>query len=220
VSEPWDDEERAIARALDAPDVEPGPIDARALDDYQAVLSHLPVEEITPPDELEDRVIAAALARRSADTVALEPGRAKRRRNRIRVGVLAAAAAAAVIVGVVFVANNATPDAEPDGRVALATTTRDDAEVIAATAGARVGSFGSGTGLVALGPDGRGAVYDLADGRRVGIGLVTDGETTAIGTAVPSNGVVAFSVDEPERVDAIALLIDDSEVARATLVPN
>jgi hypothetical protein len=65
VTDAWDAEDQAIARALDAeseartPDADP-----RVVDEYRAVLGRFPVEEVAPPPELEDRIVAAAAERR------------------------------------------------------------------------------------------------------------------------------------------------------------
>ena len=84
---PLDDaEDRAIARALDADDaaslvtgVGSADDDMSATDEYREALSYLPFAEVEPAPELEDRVVAAALARRPADVPALE--RVARRRS-------------------------------------------------------------------------------------------------------------------------------------------
>ncbi len=83
MSDTWDDEDRAIAQALDA-GIDGGPVDERAVAEYREVLGHLPLEPITPPSDLEDRVVAAALGRRPAGTAALDAARS-RRRSRLRV---------------------------------------------------------------------------------------------------------------------------------------
>ena len=63
MTETWDDDDHAIAAALGAgvPAGADGPIEADAFADYEAVAGYLPFEEIAPRD-LEDRVVAAALA--------------------------------------------------------------------------------------------------------------------------------------------------------------
>ena len=68
MSYPHDEaEDQVIGRALDADDTnetDEAAMDRATLDEYQRVLAHLPFDEIAPPAELEDRVVAAALAQR------------------------------------------------------------------------------------------------------------------------------------------------------------
>jgi hypothetical protein len=68
MSYPYNDEaeDRVIARALDADDNDEAAMDRATLDEYRRVVALLPFDEIEPPAALEDRVLAAALARRPA----------------------------------------------------------------------------------------------------------------------------------------------------------
>ena len=68
VTDAWDDEDRAIARALgvDAARRRRARRSIDAVADYEAVLAALPFDEVAPAPELEDRMVAAALARRPA----------------------------------------------------------------------------------------------------------------------------------------------------------
>jgi hypothetical protein len=98
-------EELVIGRALDALDT----VDADLTDDadvreYLEVLSYLPLEEITPPAALEQRVLDAARQRRKADV----PSLVSRRRKTARIAVLGTAAAVAAAVGLVIVTEKGT----------------------------------------------------------------------------------------------------------------
>ena len=67
MTDTWDDEDRAIARALGAePPDDGGRVDDDAVADYEAVLAAPPVRGGRAAADLEDRVVAAALARRPA----------------------------------------------------------------------------------------------------------------------------------------------------------
>ena len=91
MSDPWDDEDRAIARALDAaPDAETAGADENAVDAYREVLGELPIPERTPRPELEERIVAAALERRPASIPTIAGARARRVRN-VRLSALAVA---------------------------------------------------------------------------------------------------------------------------------
>lgn len=94
-------EDEVIGRALHALDQ----IDRDLADDvevleYYEVLSHMPVEEITPPASLEARVLDAARAARTPGAASL----ATRRRKMRRIVAVGAAAAIAAVVGLAVVA--------------------------------------------------------------------------------------------------------------------
>jgi hypothetical protein len=217
VTDAWDAEDQAIARALDAeseartPDADP-----RVVDEYRAVLGRFPVEEVAPPPELEDRIVAAAAERRrpTREVVSIDSARSRRLR-RVRVGVLAAAVAAAIVVGVVL-ATEKSQTPMPSGHVSLATVRRAEIESLLRAPGARMGAFAGG-GKVVLTENGNGAVYDLTDAAPLSIGLVSSGGTTEIGPTPPRAGVIAFVVDHPERVHSVTLIRGGSVIASADL---
>jgi hypothetical protein len=213
----WDDEDRAIARALDVP-IDEGPVDERALDEYRRVVAQLPVDEVTPPAELEERTIAAALARRPAAATSLAGARAKRRSYGRLAALGAVAAAAAVIGGVLVTLRDSPSTPNPSGSLASAASTGESPKDLIDNPGARVGTFGGGGGAV-LTSAGDGALYDLPTTAAVVIELVTADSRTAIGTATPVDGAIVFSVDRPEHVIAIRLSFasDGKVIASAEL---
>jgi hypothetical protein len=218
----WDDEDRAIARALDVPFDDDGPVDERALEDYRRVVAELPVEAVAPPRGLEERTIAAALERRPASVRSVPAARAHehRRRSRVRLAALGAVAVAAAVVGAVLVSTRDTStDAGLRGQLVPVASTGAHPEALRRTAGARVGTFGGGGGVV-LAPDGRGALFDLVTTSTVVVELVA-AEQTAIGSSAPVDGAIAFSVEHPERVVAIRLSFPNGrEIASARLSPG
>jgi hypothetical protein len=220
VSDTWDAEDRAIARALDAAsEAETRGADEQLVDAYTEVLAHMPIAEVSPADALEDRVVAAALARRPAAVPALEGVRA-RRRLRVRLAALAAAAvAAAVVVGVIVQSGDSSRPV-PGGHIALSALQRADIDALLRTPGTRAGSFGSTGGNVVIAPDGKAAIYGLTDKGALSVGLVSSGGTTVIGPARATGGVIAFVVDHPERVTAVQLLRNGTELARAAVTPR
>ncbi len=217
MSDTWDEEDRAIARALDISD-DGGPVDERALDDYREVLGHLPFEDVTPPSDLEDRLVAAALARRPATTSTLDRARA-RRRSRVRAASLGAVAAAAAAIVAVLVMTHDSSSPVPKGRITSVAASRPDIEALVREPGARNGTFDHASGKVVLSPSGKGSVYRLAPSAAVGVWLESDrGTTASLGSAVPTDGVIAFSVDHPDLVTAVKLTgPDGTRLARATL---
>jgi hypothetical protein len=222
VSDTWDDEDRAIARALHTEpdvDVDVERPDPRLVDSYREVLADLPVAEIAPRPELEDRVVAAAIARRRAAVPALEPERAHRF-SRVRLAVLTAAAVAAVVVIGLIVRSGSTSSPRPGGSVSLATQQHADVDALARSRGARTGEFGNGRGRVVIAADGRSAVYDLGSDEPVAISLASAGGTTTLGPAQPIGRIVTFTVDHPERVTSVALVRNGAEIARAALKPS
>lgn len=210
MSDTWDDEDRAIARALDAiesPDehTEPGAADEYLVDEYRDVLGHMPIPEAAPRPELEDQVVAAALARRPAAAPGLEQARARRARRprRLQVAALAIATlAAAVVIGVIV--RTGPSETAPTAHVSLATVQRDDIDALLRAPGSRTGVLAK-FGRVVVAPDGNGAVYDTTTKDPFSIGLVSKAGTTTIGPAQPTGGVIAFVVDHPERVTSVEL---------------
>jgi len=220
VSDTWDAEDRAIARALDAaPERETHGADERDVDAYREVLGHLPSPAVTPSAELEDRIVAAALRRRAATVPALDGAHA-RRTHRFRVAALATAAVAAVVVVGLIVGTNGSGSPRPGGHVSLAAASNADVEAVLRAPGTRTAEFTAPPARVAIGRNGDGAVFDLTAGDAVGIGLVGDAGTTVIGPARPTAGVIAFVVDHPERVTAVTLVRDGVEIARTNLTPS
>lgn len=207
-------EDAAIARAFDmdgAPEADP-----TLVDEYRDVLGHLPSGELAPAPELEERMVAAALARRPAAARTLDTARAKRR-SQVRVAILGATAvAAAVVVAFLFAGGDST-NPVPTGRIQLSTSQAADVEAILREPGVRVATFSNGAGKVALSPAGQGDVYELTTSGPVTIGLVSDGGRSSLPPATPVDGVIGFGVDQPDRVTAITLSQNGREIASATL---
>jgi hypothetical protein len=217
VNDAWDAEDRAIARALDADsDDRTRDADPRVVDEYRDVLGRLPVAEVRPAPELEDRIVAAALERRGATGTVTS---VKRTRSpalrRIRVAALATAVAAAIVVGVIL-ATGTSPPPVPSGHVSLATVRRAEIDSLVRAPGSRVGVLGA-VGRVVLASNGNGAVYDLKEDAPLAVGLVSSGGTTVIGPVRPRTGVIAFVVDHPERVRTLTLIRQGSVIASAEL---
>jgi hypothetical protein len=220
VSDTWDAEDRAIARALDAAsDDETTGADEHLVDEYRDVLGHISVPEVTPPADLEDRIVAAALRQRAATVPALERHRTRTIR-RIRLAALGVAAVAAAIVIGLIVQSGTTGTPAPGGHVRLATLQRADIDALLRAPGTRTGTFVPPVGHVAIARDGNAAVYDLTATDPVSIGLVSSGGTTIVGPARPTGGAIAFVVDHPEHVTAVALIRNGDEIARARLTQN
>jgi hypothetical protein len=217
VNDASDAEDQAIARALDAAsDAETRDADPRVVDEYRAVLGHLPVAEVTPPPELEDRVVTAALERRAATRTATPIDRARSHRlRRVRSAALAAAVAAAIVIGVILATGTSSPPV-PSGHVSLATVRRAEIDSLVRAPGSRVGVL-DGVGRVVLASNGNGAVYDLEIDAPLAIGLVSAGGTTVIGPTRPQGGVIAFVVDNPARVRSVTLIRQGSVIASAEL---
>jgi len=220
VSDAWDDEDRAIARALDvSADIYTQGADGRLVDSYREVLADLPVAEIAPSPELEDRVVAAAITRRRAAVPARESAHSQTY-NRVRLAALTAAAVAAVIVIGLMVRSGSTGSPTPGGSVSLATQRHADVEALVRSPGARTADFANSVGRVVIAADGRSAVYDLTSVDAVVIALESAGGTTTLGPTKPADGIVAFTVDHPERVTSVALLHGGTEIARVSLKPR
>jgi hypothetical protein len=218
VSDAWDDEDRAIAQALNVSDNDGGSFDERAVLEYREVLGHLPFDAITPPLDLEDRVVAAALARRPAAATALDGARTQRRSRR-RAAALGAVAVAAAIIVAVLVTTRDSSSPTPKGRITAVATSRSDAEALLNKAGTRSGAFERAIGKVALARSGQGSLYDLRPSAVIGVWLDTKGGgSTSLGAALPRDGVIAFSVDRPDLVTAVRLTNPDgTDLARAPL---
>lgn len=218
MNDAWDDEDRAIARALDVPD-DGGAVDERALGDYRVVLGSLPFEEVTPPGRLEEQVVAAALARRPAATSALDHARAQRR-SRLRAASLGAVGVAAAIIVAVLVTTHDGSSPRPHGRITSVAVSRPDIDALLHEPGTRTGTFDHGRGTAVLARNGRGNIYGLDPSAVVGISLeTTQGQTASLGSVLPADGAIAFSVNRPERVTAVRLTKPDGTLlARATLI--
>jgi len=167
MTDAWDDEDRAIARALgvDAPgDGATARISSDAVAEYETVLAQLPFDEVPPRPELENEVVAAALARRPAAARAIDGPRSARRSVSPRwlaIGVSVAAAAAIVIV--LAVSRPGAGPNPPGARIAAVASTDNMARVLEDPQ-TRKGVLRSANGLidgrVALGPDGQGFLYE------------------------------------------------------------
>jgi len=177
----------------------------------------LPLHEVSPPGQLEDRVVTAALARRPATTSAID-GAPARRRSRRRTAALGAIAVAAAIIVAVLVTTRDASSPAPKGQIAAVVSTRADVVDLASAPGARSGAFDRVRGVAVLGRTGRGGMYDLPR-REVEVWLdTTPGHSIRLGTATPAEGVIAFTVNHPELVRAIRLTNPDgTELARAVL---
>jgi hypothetical protein len=196
-----DAEDRVIARALHGDDTGPD-VDAAALGEYREVLSHLPFEERTPPADLEDRVVAAALARRPARATALAAARARRRRATTRWAVLGTAAAvAAAVVAVTTVGSDG--DGGLGAEVESVVATRADVDSALALDGTRTAVLQSTetVGRVALTATGDGYVFDLTlpapeAGRAYWLWLRTGDDAVRAGPlrAGDGTGPVGFTV--------------------------
>jgi hypothetical protein len=220
MSDAWDAEDQAIARALDAAAAdETAGADEHLVDEYREVLGRMPIPEVEPPADLEDRVMAAALEQRPPSVPTLDARRARRTR-RIRFAALGVAAVAAVVVIALIAQTNTTGTPGPGGHVSLAALQHSDIDAILRAPGTRTANFVPPIGRVAIAANGNGAVYDLAQPGPVAIGLVSNGGTTVVGPAQPSRGGIAFVVDHPERVTAVTLIRNGHEIARAELTPG
>jgi len=217
----WDDEDRAIARALDASaDDGTGGVDEHRVDEYRDVLGEL-APESTPRPGLEDDVIAAALARRPSATSSIDRGRP--RTNRVRIAALAAAVVAAVVVTGLIVNDRSTGNRAPTAHVSLATVQRADVEALLRAPGTRSGAFRPvlpTRGRVALGTNGKGLVYGLRTDIPVSLGLISEAGSTVIGPVRAVDGSIVFVVDHPERVTAVDLIRNGATIGRAQLTPT
>jgi hypothetical protein len=169
VTDAWDDEDRAIARALgvDAPESDAETtINAEVVAEYETVLSQLPFDAVTPRAELEDQVVAAALERRTAAARAIEGGRSPARRSAAPrvVAIGATVAVAAALVVVLLIGRPGGSPGSPGGSIAPAASTGSVTQVLAepdSRTGVLRSATGATVGHVALGSDGQGYLYDL-----------------------------------------------------------
>lgn len=206
MTDAWDDDDRAIARALGAyvPD-DGAPIDEAAVADYDAVLARFPFDDVVPPPELEDRVVAAALARRPAAVRAIdgkrreEPARHRRLSARV-IGAAGAAVAAAVIVVLLLAGRTPSVPGSAGGRVEPAAS-RGDAAQVQNAAGTRRGVLrtpaGETGGEALLGADGSGYLTGLhvppGNGTTSWLWLETGPSPVRVG-ALPAASTVHFMV--------------------------
>lgn len=221
MNDEWDDEDRAIARALGAPaDAGTEGADDQLVDEYRDVLGELG-PEITPRSGLEDDVVAAALTRRPPAAPSIERTKG-RRANRVRVAALVAAVVAAVVVGALLIGDGTSGTRAPTAHISLATVQRADVDALLRTPGTRTGVFRPvlpTRGRVALGTDGKGIVYDLRTDATVSLGLVSSAGSTVIGPTRAVGGAIGFTVDHPERVTAVDLIRNGATIGRAQLTP-
>ncbi len=106
----------------------------------------------------------------------------------------------------------------PKGQITSVATAWPDVDALLREPGTRGGTFDGAAGKVALVRNGRGTVYGLARTTAVGVWVDTKQGTTSLGTAVPADGVIAFSVDHADVVTAVRLTNPDAtDLARATL---
>jgi len=169
MTDAWDDEDRAIARALgvDAPDPGGAPApDAELVAEYENVVAQFPFESVAARPELENQVVAAALARRPAAARAIDGGRSTRRRSTtprwIAIGATLAVAAALVVA--LAVERPGQGPGSPGARIAPVASTGSVTQVLSEPGtrkGVLANASGTTTGRVALGPDGQGYLYDL-----------------------------------------------------------
>jgi hypothetical protein len=211
-------DDAAIARALHADDGT-GAVDADRVAAFAEVLGRLPFDEVPPPPGLEDRVVAAALARRPAAAVARQ-ARPRARRHHARLGALAAAAAVAAAVVGVMTATRDSPPLPPRGVIEGASTA-DAVAAIARVPGARTGTFGPAGGTAALAPDGTGAIAAAVPADPVTVVLETAGDAVTLGTTSLRGRTLRLRVEHPELVRAVVLRDEGGrEVARAVLSPG
>jgi hypothetical protein len=212
-----DAEDIVIARALGVEEgTESVAVDADAVREYREVLAHMPFDEVAPPTGLEDRVIAAAMVRRSPEAVALDARRRNRRRSRL--AFLAAAAAAVIAVLAIVTATRGTTEL-PNGQVREVTSTRADINALLDQSGARTGRFDAVDGKVVLTPEGRGAIYDLDWSAPVTVLVATRDRDVSLGSATPENGAVLFNVEHPELVERVVLQSNGIAIGDAKLSP-
>ena len=187
-------------------------------DDDRAVLAHLPFDEVAPPPELEERTMAAALARRPAGADELAAAR-HRRRSGVRLLTVAAAAIVAIVaIGALVATRDESPGAP--NRIEAVSASRADVQELLDSAGSRTGRFPGGTGKAVLATDGRGDLYDLQPTGPVTVAIETADGTVVLGHAIPNNGIIAFHVRHPELVRAVSISPRAGQALRATLTPR
>jgi len=217
VNEPREDAvDRAIARALDMPgtaDDADGAGDD-AVREYREVLSHLPFDEVPPPAGLEDRVVAAAAARRPASVVPIAHRESARRRATARaVGFGATAVAAAAVIAFALAPRG---DGGPDARIEQAASSNALDAVLAAE-GTRAAALGD-AGSVALASDGTGYLYDLTlEPGDYTLALTTSDREIDVGRFSTGGSVLAFEVDgDVGTVTGAVVRAGETVVATAT----
>ncbi len=188
-------------------------------DDDRAVLAHLPFDEVAPPTELEERTMAAALARRPAAGDEVAAAR-QRRRSRVRLLTAAAAAIVAIVaIGALVATRNPSSSGSPN-RIEAVSATGADVQELVDSAGSRTGTFPAGAGQTVLASDGRGDLYDLRSTGPVSVAIETADGTVVLGDATPRNGIIAFHVQHPELVRAMRMTPTTGQALRATLTPR
>jgi hypothetical protein len=173
-------------------------------DEDRAVLAHMPFDELAPPPDLENRVMDAALTRRPA----------ARPRGRRGPAILAGLAIAALIAGVVMIAVTHHTVVAPT-RVIATSATHADVDRVLAERGVRTGTFSGGGGRVALAPDGRGYLYDLAATGKLAVAI----DNVELGQTRPQGGIIEIKVQHPELVRAVTVTDASGRARRATLHP-
>jgi hypothetical protein len=151
VTDAWDDEDGAIARALGVEPPDGVRVDDESVADYEAVVAMLPFEEVEPAGDLEDRVVAAALSRRPAAVRSINTTRnagepARTRSVRRWLGAGAAAVAAAAVVVVLIAGRTPSGSGSTGGRIEPAAANGGIAKVLAEP-GTRQGVLRSPTGV-------------------------------------------------------------------------
>jgi hypothetical protein len=187
-------------------------------DDDRAVLAHLPFDEVTPPPELEERTMTAALARRPAGVDEIAAAR-RRRRSRVRLIVASAAAIVAVTaIGALVATRDQSSGAQ--NRIEAVSANRADVQEVLDSPGARTGALPGGAGRVVLATDGHGDVYDLGPTGTVSVSIETADGTVVLGDATPRDGIVAFHVQHPDLVRAVRVTPRSGQELRAILTPR
>jgi hypothetical protein len=164
-------EENAIGRALHALDTIDVDVDTdHDVLEYCEVVSHLPFEEIAPPDTLEARVLDAARAARAPEVPSLA-ARRRRARRIVAVGTAAAVTAAVTLVVIMGGGNNA---AGPQLTQAISHADPAVVNHLTETTGARTFAMDttshSGTlASVVVTPNGEGALFDTNLPARAGV---------------------------------------------------
>ena len=173
-------------------------------DEDRAVLAHLPFDEVAPPPGLEDRVMKAALARRPTTPTRSRRGQA----------ILAGLAVAALIAAVVMIAVNHSPARAPT-RIETTSATKADVEQMLRAPGVRTGAFSNRAGRVALAPNGRGYLFDLAATGKVAVAI----DNIGLGHARPQAGIIEIKVQHPNLVRVVTVTDASGQVQHATLQP-
>jgi hypothetical protein len=138
---------------------------------------------------------------------------------RLRAATLGVVAVAAAIIVAMLVTTHDSSSRLPKGRITSVAASRPDLDALLRRPGTRTGTFDDGRGKVVLGRSGKGTIYGLAPSAGVGVWLESDrGTAASLGSAIPIDGAIAFSVDHPDLVTAVRLTNPDGTVlARATL---